>query len=127
MQKFLARTQVQTSSSNKKYSMFVGRWQTWHAGHAWLINERLQEGKNVLICIRDVEPDEKNPFTPHEVLMNITDHLLGSISEGKVKIMIIPDIESINFGREVGYDVIEHIPPSEIATISATKLRNGRS
>jgi hypothetical protein len=37
--------------------------------------------------------------------------------------MIIPDIESINFGRGVGYDIIEHIPPQEISEISATKIR----
>jgi hypothetical protein len=36
---------------------------------------------------------------------------------------IIPDIESINYGRGVGYDVIEHVPPSEISDISATKIR----
>ena len=37
--------------------------------------------------------------------------------------MIIPDIESINYGRGVGYDVIEHKPPSKIGKISATKIR----
>jgi len=37
--------------------------------------------------------------------------------------MIVPDIESINFGRGVGYDIIEHIPPAEIHDISATKIR----
>ena len=37
--------------------------------------------------------------------------------------MIIPDIESINFGRGVGYDIIEHIPPQEVSDISATKIR----
>ena len=36
---------------------------------------------------------------------------------------MIPDIESINFGRGVGYDVIEHVPPEDIADISATKIR----
>ena len=46
-----------------KYSMFIGRWQPWHNGHQWLIDQRLTEGKNVLICIRDVMPDEKNPYT----------------------------------------------------------------
>ena len=46
-----------------KYSMFIGRWQPWHDGHQWLIDQRLTEGKNVLICIRDVMPDEKNPYT----------------------------------------------------------------
>ena len=36
---------------------------------------------------------------------------------------IIPDIESINYGRGVGYDVIEHSPPPKIGRISATKIR----
>ena len=37
--------------------------------------------------------------------------------------MIIPDIESINYGRDVGYEIIEHIPPKDIEKISATKIR----
>jgi nicotinamide mononucleotide adenylyltransferase len=103
--------------------MFIGRWQPWHKGHRWLINQRLNEGKNVLICIRDVEPDEKNPFTTNEVFVNITSELLDLINQGRIRIMIIPDIESINYGRGVGYDIIEHVPPQEINDISATKIR----
>ena len=41
-----------------------------------------------------------------------------------VKVIIIPDIESINYGREVGYEVIEHEPPSQVRAISATEIRN---
>ena len=41
----------------------------------------------------------------------------------RVKVIIIPDIESVNYGRGVGYDIIEHVPPSEIGKISATKIR----
>jgi hypothetical protein len=37
--------------------------------------------------------------------------------------MVIPDICSIEFGRGVGYDIIEHIPPTSIREISATKIR----
>jgi hypothetical protein len=40
-----------------------------------------------------------------------------------IKVMIIPDICSIEFGRGVGYDIIERIPPQEIHDISATKIR----
>ena len=40
-----------------KYSMFIGRWQPWDDGHRWLINQRLAENKNVLICIREVRKD----------------------------------------------------------------------
>ena len=45
------------------------------------------------------------------------------ITQERVKVIIIPDIESINYGRGVGYDVIEHVPPQEIHDISATKIR----
>ena len=106
-----------------KYSMFIGRWQPWHQGHRWLIDQRLNQGKNVLICIRDVEPNEKQPWTPHEVLMNLSNELEDLIQEDKVKIIIIPDIESVNYGRGVGYEVIEHAPPEDIKEISATKIR----
>ena len=106
-----------------KYSMFIGRWQPWHQGHRCLIDQRLNQGKNVLICIRDVEPNEKQPWTPHEVLMNLSNELEDLIQEGKVKIIIIPDIESVNYGRGVGYEVIEHAPPEDIKEISATKIR----
>ena len=41
----------------------------------------------------------------------------------KVKVMVIPDICSIEFGRGVGYEIIERIPPVEIGEISATKIR----
>lgn len=111
------------NTGGKQYSMFIGRWQPWHDGHKWLIDQRLNEGKNVLICIRDIEPDDKNPYTSQEVENRITGTLIDLIQEGRVKVMIIPDIESINFGRGVGYDIIEHIPPQEVGDISATKIR----
>jgi nicotinamide mononucleotide adenylyltransferase len=123
MKKYLAQAAFKSSSNDVKYSMYIGRWQPWHEGHRWLIDQRLNEGKKILLCIRDVEPDEKNPWTPIEVLQNLTHELLDIIQEGKVKIIIIPDIESINIGRGVGYDVIEHCPPDEIKEISATAIR----
>ena len=106
-----------------KYSLFIGRWQPWHKGHRWLIDQRLNENKNVLIAVREVSKDDKNPYNPAEVKSNIENELKKLIYEGRVKVMIIPDIESINYGRGVGYDIIEHVPPSEIGEISATKIR----
>jgi len=107
----------------KQYSMFIGRWQPWHPGHRWLIDQRLNEGKNVLICIRDIEPDEKNPWYSIEVMSNLYKELADLIEADRVRVMIIPDIDSVNFGRGVGYDVIEHEPPTEVKEISATKIR----
>jgi nicotinamide mononucleotide adenylyltransferase len=111
------------NTGGKQYSMFIGRWQPWHDGHRWLIDQRLEQGKNVLICIRDIEPNEQNPFTAQEVHENITVKLLDLIREERVVVMVIPDVESVNFGRGVGYDIIEHLPPQEVSDISATKIR----
>ena len=111
------------NTNGKQYSMFVGRFQPFHAGHRWIVNEILDEGKNVLICVRDIEPDRKNPYTSQEVENRIAEELSDLIKDGRVRVMIIPDIESINFGRGVGYDIIEHIPPQEVSDISATKIR----
>ena len=106
-----------------KYSMFIGRWQPWHDGHRWLIDQRLNEGKNVLICVREVSKDDKNPYDPIEVKKNIENVLSDLIKSKKIKVIVIPDIESVNYGRGVGYDIIEHIPPSEVGKISATEIR----
>lgn len=108
---------------SKQYSLFIGRWQPWHPGHRWLIDQRLNEGKNVWIAIRDVEPNEKQPWTSQEVLENVSEELYDLLNEGKVFISIVPDIESVNYGRGVGYEIIEHVPPTDIKEISATKIR----
>lgn len=103
--------------------MFIGRWQPWHDGHRWLIDQALNEDKKVLLCIRDVPTDEKNPWSAIEIMYHLSNQLMDLIEQKKLKIIIVPDIESINIGRGVGYDVIEHVPPAEIHDISATKIR----
>jgi len=123
MKNYLAKAVGQSSSNDTKYAMFIGRWQPWHQGHRWLIDQALEEGKNVLLCIREVEPDEKNPWTPYQILMNLANELEELVEAGRLRIITIPDIESINIGRGIGYDVIEHVPPQEIHDISATKIR----
>ena len=112
-----------SSSSSKKYSMFVGRWQPWHHGHRALIDQQLERGKIILLCVRDVEIDDKNPFSTEWVVENLNNELKDLIDEGRLVIQVIPDIDSINIGRGVGYDVIEHLPPDDIKNISATKIR----
>lgn len=111
------------NTNGRQYSMIVGRFQPFNEGHRWLVEECLKDDKNVLICIRDVKPDENNPFTATEVERTIKNELWRYLTDERIKIMLIPDIESINFGRGVGYDIIEHIPPKDISDISATKIR----
>lgn len=122
MENWSKKLHVESSLPAKpgQYAMFVGRWQPLHTGHQELFKRAMDEGKNVLICIRDIQPDEKNPFTAQQVLENITEFYQN---EPRVKVMVIPDICSIEFGRGVGYDIIEHVPPTAIGEISATKIR----
>ena len=110
---------------NRKYAMYPGRFQTWHAGHEWLIRQQLDKGKDVWIAIRDVEVDENNPKTAHRVMMDLTEVPFIKENLDKIHISIIPDIESVNYGRGVGYDVIHHHPPADVELISGTKIRKG--
>ena len=109
----------------KKYALYIGRWQTWHAGHEWLINQQLNKGKNVWVAIRDVQVDENNPKTAHQVLMDLSKEKFFIENSDKIMISIIPDIESVNYGRGVGYEVINHPPPADIEMISGTKIMEG--
>jgi phosphopantetheine adenylyltransferase len=108
-----------------KYSLFIGRWQNWHKGHEWLINQQLEKGKSVWIAIRDVEIDENNPNSAQTILENLNKETFFIQNKEKILISIIPDIDSVNYGRGVGYDVIYHEPPNDISSISGTKIRKG--
>ena len=102
-----------------KRAMFVGRWQPFHNGHKWLINQKLSEGKAILIAVRDIPPDDKNPFTTEQTIS-----MVRKVYEGQdVEVISIPDIESVNYGRGVGYEINEHVPPKDIGFISATAIR----
>ena len=125
MSDWYKKIHVQSSLERKEgqYGMFIGRWQPLHKGHQEMFQQAMNEGKNILICIRDIQPDEKNPYSAEEVKSNILNHYSKEVEEGKVKVMVIPDICSVEFGRGVGYDIIEHLPPLDIVNISATKIR----
>ena len=58
-----------------------------------------------------------------QVKDNINHELKDLIESGRVKVIIIPAIESVNYGRKVGYEINEFVPPEDINDISATKIR----
>jgi hypothetical protein len=109
----------------KKYALYIGRWQNWHAGHEWLIRQQLDKGNNVWVAIRDVAEDENNPKSAHRVMMDLMEEPFFQENIDRILVSIIPDIESVNYGRGVGYDVIYHEPPTDIEKISGTKIRKG--
>jgi len=110
-----------TTNRDKKYAIFIGRYQPYHYGHINLIQQKLDEGIPALIMVRDIMPDEKNPFTTKQTIKMIRDY---HDSKGDdVMVLSIPDIESVNYGRGVGYEINEFTPTEEIGFISATKIR----
>lgn len=103
-----------------KRALFIGRWQPFHNGHKWLIDQKLSQGQPILIAVRDIPPDEKNPLTTGETL-----NILNAAYAGRdVQVISIPDIESVNYGRGVGYEINEFVPPEDVGYISATDIRN---
>lgn len=110
-----------TSNADKKYAIFIGRYQPYHYGHINLVQQKLNEGIPALIMVRDIQPDEKNPFTTEQTISMIKKYHASKGDD--VHVMIIPDIESVNYGRGVGYEINEFEPTEEISFISATKIR----
>ena len=103
------------------HNLFIGRYQSPHKGHQTIFNTYLDKGLPILIAIRDTPVDEKNPLTAHQVKC-----LWEVVYEGNelVKVIVIPDIASVNYGRGVGYEVKEIEVTSNIASISATEIRD---
>ena len=122
MEKIIIESLEKTNNPDK-FALFIGRWQPFHEGHQWLIDQKLNEGKRVCIAIRDVPQDDKNWWSSEEIQEMLEERFLDEIYRGIIRVIIIPDIESVNIGRGIGYDIIEHIPPQEVHDISATKIR----
>lgn len=102
-------------------SLFVGRWQPFHKGHKTLIETVLKKGKPVVIAIRDTEISHKNPYSTYERWSLIQEEFkkYGSL----VKIIVIPDIDEICYGRDVGYAIRKIDLDEATEKISGTKTR----
>jgi nicotinamide mononucleotide adenylyltransferase len=122
MEVWTKQLHVESSLPKKEgqYHLFIGRWQPLHEGHKQMFNQVLNNGGRVCIAIRDVEVNENNPFNTKEVFANLSKEYWHNEN---VQIIVIPDICSVDFGRGVGYDIVEHVPPTEVGKISATKIR----
>ena len=109
-----------------RFHSYPGRWQSPHLGHRYIIDERLKKGEPVLILIRPMPVDEKNPFTAQEVEIMLRVAFKDEIANDMVDTQILKrDIASINTGRGVGYDVVSHTEatPEHVKRISATEIR----
>lgn len=110
-----------TKNEGIKRAVFIGRFQPYHYGHIKLIEQKLHRGIPVLIMIRDIKPDVENPLSAQQSKNMIEKY--HQSQQQDVKVIIIPDIESVNFGRGVGYEVNKYSPTEDIESISATYIR----
>ena len=107
-------------------AQMLGRWQPWHDGHQKLFEETLKKTGQVNIMVRDVKGVDDNPFDFETVKKNIDDRLKPEF-EGRYKIVLVPNITNICYGRGVGYQIEEIELSKEIQEISATKINEKRS
>ena len=88
----------------------------------YFIWEIIKKTGQVCIQIRDVQGVDDNPFDFETVKKNIEEKLNPEF-EGRFKIMLVPNITNICYGRGVGYKIEEIVSSEEIQKISATKIR----
>lgn len=110
---------------HKEYSMLLGRYQCLppHEGHQGLVDSLLQEGKNVLIALRQSDGTEKNPYGFEERKKAFEQQFKKEIAEKRVKIIEIEDIVEIAYGRAPGWQIKQIQLGQEIEDISATAIR----
>ena len=108
--------------NKKPTAEMLGRWQPFHDGHYALFEEIIKKTGQVCIQVRDVQGVEDNPFDFEAVKKNIEERLNPKY-KNRFKIMLVPNITNINYGRGVGYKIEEVVLPEKIQEISATKIR----
>jgi nicotinamide mononucleotide adenylyltransferase len=99
--------------------LIIGRWQTLHEGHDWLIRQVIDKGLKPVVAVRAVEVDnDKNPNGVGTVMRNLIKRY-----GDKIDIIAIPDIKGVYYGRDVGYEVVELEPPEDIKKLSGSAIR----
>ena len=88
----------------------------------YFVKEIFKKTGQVCIQIRDVQGVDDKPFDFETVKKNIEERLNPEF-EGQFKIMLVPNITNICYGRGVGYKIEEIVLDEETQKISATKIR----
>jgi predicted nucleotidyltransferase len=81
----------------------------------------LKQNKKICIAIRNTEPSELNPLKS-ETVKELWEKIYAE--NKNVMVIIVPNISAIKYGRNVGYSVEEIKVSDNIASISATSIRD---
>lgn len=82
------------------------------------MKEKIDQGKPLLILVRDTHYD----IYSTELRKRMIEATMANMGVD-AKVMIIDDIESVNYGRGVGYEINEIEVGEDIKSISATEIR----
>jgi hypothetical protein len=103
--------------NKKPTAQMLGRWQPFHDGHCALFEEILKKTGQVYILVRDVQNVGDNPFDFEYVKSKISEKLESKYNN-RYKIVLVPNITNICYGRGVGYKIEEVVLPESIQKIS---------
>jgi len=110
---------------HKEWTLLLGRFQVPkpHKGHVMLVETLLEENKNVVIGIREEDGTDTNPYTIEERKSAFEKIFYKEIGEGRVKILALPDIIEVAYGRTPGWKIYHIDVPEEIKKITGTSIR----
>ena len=108
--------------NKKPTAQMLGRWQPFHDGHYALFEKILEKTGQVCIEVRDVQGVDDNPFNFKTIKKNI-EKILYPKFKNRFKVILVPNITNISYGRGVGYKIEEVMLSEKIQKISATKIR----
>jgi len=108
--------------NKKPTAQMLGRWQPFHDGHYSLFEEIIKKTGQVCIQVRDIQGVDDNPFDFESVKSKITERLEAKF-KNRFKVILVPNITNICYGRGVGYKIEEVVLSEYLQKISATKIR----
>lgn len=111
---------LKISNSYEKHAVFIGRWSPFHKGHWEIMKKVYEENKKrpLLILVRNT----KTEYWTAEVRKKMVEAGLNKMNIPH-KVMIIPDIDSVNWGRGVGYKTRMIDVDVSTKAISGTRIR----
>ena len=93
-------------------------------GHKTLVAESIKRTGQCCIALRDVGGiDDSNPYDFEKVKEEI--HAACIEFGNKIKVVELPNITDIFYGRGVGYNIEQLELSKELQAVSATKIRAG--
>ena len=103
--------------NKKPTAQMLGRWQPFHDGHYALFEEIIKKTGQVCIQVRDVKGVDDNPFDFEVVKARIIKRLEPKY-KNRFKVVLVPNITNICYGRGVGYKIEEIVLSEEIQNVN---------